>query len=176
MAGCSQMADSMLRQLSCDRPRVVAFTSPSEGDGKTSLLIALAPLLVTRIAGSILVVDANSRRPSLAARLNRPADQQAQGSALIYPTSLPRLSFLAAPQQPSQCLDGRWIAELREGWSLVLLDMASLTHAEVAPLARYCDGVYLVVRLGHTARRAVAEAARVIRGVGGRLLGCAVVS
>ncbi len=64
---------------------------------------------------------------------------------------------------------------IAEGWSLVLLDMASLTHAEVAPLARHCDGVYLVVRLGHTARRAVTEAASVIRGAGGRLLGCAVV-
>ena len=175
VAACSQMADGMLRQLSCDRPRVVAFTSPGDGDGKTSLLIALAPLLAKRIAGSILVVDANSHRPSLAARLSRTTDQRAEGSALIYPTNLPRLSFLAAPQRPSQCLDGPWIEELREGWSLVLLDMASLTHAEVAPLARHCDGVYLVVRLGHTARRAVAEAARVIRGAGGRLLGCAVV-
>jgi len=69
-------------------------------------------------------------------------------------------------------LDPAWIEELREGWSLVLLDMASLAHAEVAPLLGHCDGTYLVVRLGYTPRRAVTEAARVIRTVGGRLLGC----
>jgi len=176
VAACSALADAMLRQLSGDRPRVAAFSSPGDSDGKTSLLIALAPLLAKRIAGSILVVDANAHRPSLAARLGRPTGQRAEGSVLIYPTNLPRLSFLPAPpQRESPRLDGSWIEEFREGWSLVLLDMASLAHVEVAPLTRYCDGVYLVVRLGHTARRAVAEAARVIRGAGGRLLGCAVV-
>jgi hypothetical protein len=62
--------------------------------------------------------------------------------------------------------------DLREGWSLVLVDTPSLVHAEVAPMVQRCDGVYLVVRLGYTARRAVAEAAHVIRINGGRLLGC----
>ncbi len=42
-------------------------------------------------------------------------------------------------------------------------------------MLRRCDGVYLVVRLGHTARRAVADAVRVIAHSGGRLLGCVVV-
>jgi hypothetical protein len=32
-----------------------------------------------------------------------------------------------------------------------------------------------VVRLGHTARRAVAEAARALRAKGGRLFGCLVI-
>ena len=57
----------------------------------------------------------------------------------------------------------------------MILDAPSLAHAEAAPLARCCDGAYLVVRLGHTARRAVAEAARALRAKGGRLLGCLVV-
>ena len=69
----------------------------------------------------------------------------------------------------------RWIEHLREGWPLVLVDMPSLEHVESAAMMRRCDGVYLVVRLGHTARRAVAEAARVIERSGGRLLGCVVV-
>ena len=46
---------------------------------------------------------------------------------------------------------------------------------ETVSLLRHCDGVCLVVRLGHTARRAVAEAARVISACGGRLLGSVVV-
>ena len=45
----------------------------------------------------------------------------------------------------------------------MILDAPSLAHAEAAPLARCCDGAYLVVRLGHTARRAVAEAAHALR-------------
>jgi Mrp family chromosome partitioning ATPase len=194
---CAETADKMLRQLSLEHPRVVAFTSPGDGDGKTNLLVALAPQLAKRIAGGILVVDANFRRPNLTARLSIGPDETAARPGLIYPTNLPRLSVLPAAhgwdgsctatpeatvqQWPQRAtpetsgFDRSWIEELRQGWTLVLLDMASLAHAEVAPLAQCCDGVYLVVRLGHTARRAVAEAARVIRGSGGRLLGCVVV-
>ncbi len=176
VAACAKMAAGMLSQLPCGRPRVAAFTSPGDGDGKTSLLMALAPQLAQRMAGGLLAVDANFCRPSLAARVRMPAGQPADRSLLIYPTNLPRLSFLPAlPERAVRCLDPSWIEELREGWSLVLLDMASLTHAEVAPLAALCDGVYLVVRLGHTPRRAITEAARVIHAAGGKLLGCAVV-
>jgi Mrp family chromosome partitioning ATPase len=175
-AACTQMAEGMLRQLPGGRSRVAAFTSPGDGDGKTSLLMALAPQLAKQITGGVLAVDANFHKPSLAARVRMPAGQPANRSLLIYPTNLPRLSFLPAlPERPERCLDESWIEELREGWSLVLLDMASLAYAEVAPLAALCDGVYLVVRLGYTPRRAIADASRVIRGAGGRLLGCVAV-
>ena len=170
---CAETADGILHQLSLERPTVAAFTSPGDGDGKTSLLIALAPQLAKRIAGGMLVVDANFCKPDLTARLNMPPGETPARPALIYPTNLPRLNVLpalrcrggsttatpthsctATPIKPA----GPWIEELREGWSLVLLDTASLAHSEVTPLARCCDGVYLVVRLGHTTRRAVAEA------------------
>ena len=65
-----------------------------------------------------------------------------------------------------------WVEDLREGWPLVLLDMPSLAQAETAPLACCCDGVFLVVRLGHTARRAIADASYLVRSSGSRLLGC----
>ena len=58
---------------------------------------------------------------------------------------------------------------------LMLLDAPSLLFPEVAVLGAHCDGIYLVVRLGHTIRRAVGEAARVIDQSGGRLLGCVVI-
>jgi Mrp family chromosome partitioning ATPase len=173
-AACANMAEGILRQLPCGPGRMAAFTSPGDGDGKTSLLLALAPQLAHRAEGSVLAVDLNSRKPSLATRVHMPG-QPADGSPLIYPTNLPRLSFLAAAGRPPRCLDRAWLEELRQGWSLVLLDLASLAYPEVAPLAGCCDGVYLVVRLGYTPRSAVAAATRVIRGAGGRLLGCAVV-
>ena len=44
-AACAKLSEAMLRQLPPDRPRMVAFTSPGDGDGKTSLLMALAPQL-----------------------------------------------------------------------------------------------------------------------------------
>ncbi len=175
---CAEAAEDILRQLSLERTRMIALTSPGDGDGKTGVLIALAPELAARTANSILVVDANFRKPDLTARLRVPADNTADCQALIYPTNLPRLSFLPAPaaaRAQSRGFDPFRCEELRQGWSLVLLDTPSLAYPEAAWMTRRCDGVYLVVRLGHTARRAVAEAAHVVRACGGRLLGCLVV-
>lgn len=188
----AEIAEAILRRLSLHRPTVVALTSPGDGDGKTSLLVALAPQLAKAVAGGVLLVDANPRRPSLTAQLNVPAGERASEPRLIYPTNLQRLSVLPAPhcwggsctaapgatvqRSPQQKgVDRLSIEDLREGWSLVLLDMASLAHAEVALLMHCCDGVYLAVRVGHTTRRAVRESARLIRASGSRLLGCVVV-
>ena len=175
---CADAADGILRQLSLGPTRMIALTSPDEGVGKTGVLIALAPELARRTAKSVLVVDANFRKPDLTARLTMPADNTVDRRALIYPTNLPRLSVLPAPAthgSHSRGFDASGSAELRQGWSLVLFDTPSLVCPETVSITRRCDGVYLVVRLGHTARRAVADSARVIRASGGRLLGCVVV-
>ena len=55
---------------------MVMFTSPGDGDGKTDLLMALAPELAKHTTGSVLVVDANFRKPDLTSRLSLPAGQQ----------------------------------------------------------------------------------------------------
>jgi Mrp family chromosome partitioning ATPase len=167
---CGELAQGLRRRLSPKRPAILAFTSPGDGDGKTSLLIHLAPELARHGHGGVLVVDANFHKPDLTSRLTVSAGRKPLGSAVIYPTNLPGLNVL--PMSPQR---GCWLEELRESWPLVLVDMASLAHAEAAAMLRRCDGVCLVVRLGHTVRRAVAKAPRLIRNVGGRLLGCVVV-
>jgi protein-tyrosine kinase len=174
---CAKTADHILDQLSLKHPMVLAFTSPFDGDGKTSLLVGLAPQLAKRIPGNVLVVDANTDKPDLTRQLTVSVAKTIDSSDLIYPTNLERLNVLpfqtAVPK--TRQFDRDWIEDLHEGWPLALLDMPSLMHPEVARLARYCDGVYLVVRLGHTTRRAVSESARLIRHSGGKLLGCVVV-
>lgn len=178
---CADAAERILLQTIRDRLRVVMFTSPGDADGTTSVLVALAPELARRATGDILVVDANLRKPDLTSRLNLSVDGAVTETTLIYPTNLPRLCVLPAvasehpPQPTAATLSWFNRDEVGEDWTLVLIDAASLMHPEVAPLAASCDGVYLVVRLGHTARRALAEAAHVLRSVGGRLLGCVVV-
>ena len=206
---CAATADTIVRQFQVDRPKVVLLTSPCDGDGKTSVLVALAPQLARRIDGSILVVDASTHKPDLTSRLSLPEVGASDRSVLIYPTNVPRLSVLpmrrkgnsqvvdadaavdrdstanarlkaakrfVGSARPDRTIDRDWIDEWREAWSLVLLDGSSLGHAEAVALASCCDGVYLVVRLGYTPERAVAEAARVVRRAGGRLLGCVAVN
>jgi Mrp family chromosome partitioning ATPase len=199
---CAELAESMCWRLPPDCATILAFSSPGDGDGKTSLLLSLAPELAKRVERGVLVVDAAFRKPDLTARLAISDDPTPLAAAPIHATNLPGLSVLPAPMDacwggsfnagPSIRWGGSctatpcetaqltyqqaaWIEQLRQNWPLVLVDVPSLEHVEAAAMLRRCDGVYLVVRLGHTARRAIAEAARVIAHAGGRLLGCVVV-
>ena len=181
---CKRAADAMLRQLwgkgddrdnAPGRPTVIAVTSPMDGDGKTSLLLGVAPFLAQQMRSGILIVDANLRKPDLTSHLSVPPGQTPIWPPLIYPTNVPRLNVLPAPAKLSpRNLDRGWLDDLREAWPLVVLDTPSLANANVLRLTCGCDGIYLAVRLGHTTQRAVRRAARIIRGGGGRLLGCIV--
>lgn len=178
---CAEVAQAIRWRLSAERPAALAITSPAAGDGKTSLVVALAPELARRTPGGVLVVDADYCGSGLTTRLAWAGSGMPAGSAFVWPTSVAGLSVLPMPPRPqSRGVDPRWhnpawIAELRERWPLVLVECASLEHAETALILKHCDGVCVVVRLGHTARRAVVEAGRAIRAGGGRLLGCVAV-
>lgn len=193
----AEIAEALLHLMPLDHPKVVAITSPADGDGKTSFILGLAPQLALRTSGEVLAVDANFHQPDLSSRITLPEIKTADPTSIIYPTNHARLNVMPAPHAgetvhwqkgssgsrsilpqpgpPYLRSHQFWIEDLREGWSLTLLDMPSLAHAETAPLACCCDGVLLVVRLGRTARRAVAEASRLIRSSGSRLLGCVTV-
>lgn len=168
-----RLAQAILDRLSSDRPSVVAVTSACDGDGKTTLVEMLSPELAKRACGGALAVDADFRKPDLTARLAVP---DTHTSSLVYPTDLAGLSVLPMSRQRQQHgAESAWIEGMRKNWPLTILDMASLAHHETAPLLRHCDGVCLAVRVGHTPRRAVKEAARIVTMCGGHFLGCVVV-
>jgi hypothetical protein len=95
---------------------------------------------------------------------------------MIYPTDYAGLSVMPMTHH-RECRGAEtdWIEDMRDTWPLTILDAGSLQHAETLPLLHCCDGVCLVVRLGHTARRAVVEAARVITQCGAQLFGCVLI-
>ena len=193
---CAETAETIYRRLQPNSAAILALTSPGDGDGKTSLMISLAPEL-TKFTGGVLAVDADFRKADLSSRLVLSTGAATDGStALIYPTNRPGSNVLPSwggssswggsctaipgatvqlsPQHPRRW-DRDWFEDLRQRWPLVLLDTPSLEHTEAVPIMRYCDGMYLVVRLGHTARRAVSEAVHAINARGGRLLGSVIV-
>lgn len=179
-----KIAVAMLRQVwgenagvfMSDRHQVLGITSPGDGDGKTDMLVALAPSLIARMDREILVVDANFDKPDLTNRLRMSSDAMARRTPMIYPTNHPSLNVLPAPTDvTSESFQQSMLEEIREEWPLVILDMPALARPETLTLACACDGVYLTVRLGHTSRRAAAQAGRLIRHAGGQLLGCIVI-
>ncbi|MEN6457656.1 MAG: hypothetical protein ABFC63_01890 [Thermoguttaceae bacterium] len=182
----AELAQSIRWRLPGDRPSVLAVTSPNDADGKTSLVIELARELAQRTPGGLLVVDADARGRGLIARLaeanvttTAPPETLSDNRGLVWPTTVPGLSVLstsATPQPDCPWHNDAWIASLRERWQLTLFDCASLEQSETAQTLGHCDGVFVVVRLGHTSRRAVVAASQIIPACGGRLLGCIAVA
>jgi len=174
----------IVQQLPQGRSQLVLFTSPGDGQGKTTTLARLLPHVARSFSGSILAVDANSGNPELARRLDvastwRLTDVLAGATHwmnAVRPTALPRVSLLgggtASWPRPNVDATARLLRELAGHFDLVLVDAGSLTQDGTALLAAAGDGAYLVVRLGECGGRIVREAVRVIGNAGGRLLGC----
>jgi len=180
------LAEKILAQLPADRPASLMFTSPADGDGKTSMLLPLARAIVEQVRGKVLLIDADFRRPDLASRLDADAPvglaDVLMGATtwqqVVRSTDVPRLEVLpgkrfSTPEgRPPEMLNlDPLLQELSDHYQFVLLDTSSLHHREVAPIARCCDAVYLVLRAGQTTRRAARQAARAIESCGGQLLG-----
>jgi Mrp family chromosome partitioning ATPase len=173
----------ILRQLPQGRSQMLQFTSPGDGHGKTLTLARLLPHVARSFAGNVLVVDANTRNPDLARRLEvavtwRLTDVLSGATHwmnAVRATSLPRVSLLPGGTGTLRRPDVRTAAgllrELSAHYDLVLIDTTSLAHEGAAQLAATCDGTCLVVRLGEASRRSVRESVRVIDNAGGRLLG-----
>ena len=173
---CVELAKVILARLPSDRASLLAITSPCDGDGKTGLIAALAPELAKTVGG-VLAVDADFQQADLTARLSLVSDDAGDDSLLIYPTDVAGLSVapMLIANQERQSFEAAWLDALRKDWPLTILDTASLRHPATVSLLDLCDGVCLVVRLGHTARRAVASAIRTTKQCGAKFLGCVAV-
>ena len=108
--------------VSCRRSgrRVLALTSPGDGDGKTSLLTGLAPELAASQATSWRSTPTWQTGPDRAARRARRRNCGPAGPYL--PDQRIAIERLAAASGPWARLD----RDVAEGWPLVLVDAASL--------------------------------------------------
>ncbi|MDY0168442.1 MAG: hypothetical protein RBS80_17975 [Thermoguttaceae bacterium] len=184
------LAGTVLRAMAPGQPACFLFTSPDSDNLGADLLVPLSMSLVRRLEGNLLLIDTNLRRPVLASRLGVEASRgltdvlsgAADWQEVVRRTVLPRVDLLPAVPfstpagpRPSRLNLDRLLAEARDHYRLVLIHASSLQCPEVAPMARHCEGVYLVVRLHSTARRAAREAVPLLRCAGGNVLGCVVV-
>jgi Mrp family chromosome partitioning ATPase len=184
------LASRILADLTPGHPATVAFTSPADGPETTAVLVRLAPVLAEQIEGGVLLVDADFRRPRLAAEfgvearagLGEVLSGEASWSDAVRPTAVPRLHLL--PGGPLALQEGRaaespdlerLLRDLLRHYALLLVGAGSLTHPEAAEVAGACEGAYLVARLGQTTRPAVRQAAQLIQRCHARLLGCVAV-
>jgi capsular exopolysaccharide synthesis family protein len=146
--------------------QVVTFTSYNPGEGKTATVEGLAYAAV-RGGMSVCMVDGDIRTASLSTIMGARSRPGLTGVA-VGTTTLdeaivdlePGLSLLPAgatpPNPPSLLASGRMremMAELRERFSLVLVDSPPVAHlADASILAGGSDAVVLIARVGLTAR------------------------
>lgn len=171
------------------RPRVIVLTSPSPGEGKTTVASNLA-LALAEIGSSVLLIDGDLRKGrlheifqvsnswglgDLLAGKNPPED----GTKMYFETSYPHLSLLPSGSTPSsiagllhssQTLD--FLSYARQEFHTIVIDtppMLPMPDARV--LGRLADGVILVVRSAETTGDEAAAAAQRLREDGTRVLG-----
>ncbi len=173
--------------LSTDNPPrviVVASAMPSEGKSTTAINLALA---LVEAGHSVLLLDADMRRPTLAGRVNlvdsvglsTVLSNQASLDEVLQESSFPGLTVLAAgdtPSNPSELLGSmaakQLFSDVRARFDYVIVNSPPLLAVtDPAVLAVNADGVLLLARFGKTTRGELAHATRNLKDLGASIFG-----
>jgi tyrosine-protein kinase Etk/Wzc len=158
----------LLSPIGQGRPQTLLFTGAVPAEGKTTIAINLARLLA-QSGMDVVLVDTDVRGGHIHQMLGKAEGPgfldflrgQAEASAIIYPTDVPRLSFVPVGVAGGET-DGilthanleDLMKELKTGRDFVILDSAPLLAADDASiLVPYADAVILVVRPFYTRSR-----------------------
>jgi capsular exopolysaccharide synthesis family protein len=161
--------------------RVVAISSPTPGDGKTSTSINLAGILARDPNIRVLLVEAELRRPSVCTYLGL---GHASGRGLVHAILDPTLSLEHVVQQcqpfnlsvlpagralasPHAVLKSPRLGELldaaRQCYDYVIVDTPPLVFlADCQIIEQWIDGFLVIVTAHKTPRKLLAEALNVI--------------
>lgn len=170
--------------LRADGLRVMAVTSSTPGEGKTTIAAVLATAFA-KVDCRVLLVDADMRRPRVARLLALDEDGPGLGDVLeggatiaeaVQQTPIKALQAIAtfthrdAGDLLTRRLQGV-LERLRCDYDLVLVDCPPVLSTDDARvLAAMCDATLLVVSSGTEVSR-VAEAARSLQSLDARIVG-----
>lgn len=167
-------------------PRVLAFTSASPGEGKSTVAAGLA-ILFAQNRSRVLLIDADLRRPSIHRLMDVPQSPGLSGIlAAIQPGDLqprrgpvPGLDVVpaGAPQNLSAERLGSeamktLLSQARASYDWVVIDCPpALGLSDAAVIATLADGIVVVCSGNKTPRQAVRHVADQLHTVRARLLG-----
>lgn len=161
------------------RPRLMVVSSAGPGDGKTVSSINIAGVLSLRDNATVLLVDADFRRSSVASVLGLPSEpglaNVLDGScglqeAILRVEQFPNLYVLpagASIANSAELLDTEhWTAlskTVRDRFSFVIVDGPPIAAvADYELIQDRCEGVIVVVRPDHTDRTLFSKAFELI--------------
>jgi len=165
---------------------MLLVTSPSPGDGKTTMASNLA-IAIAQSGRRVLLIDADTRKPMMHKIFNL-SDEVGLSSVLLGEAKLdqaiqkvaaPNLEVLPCgplPPNPSEILNSQGFLDLVNSLCLqydqIVIDsppVEPVTDARI--LAASCDTTVLVLRAEKSTRRLSAHARDALIGVGANLLG-----
>jgi capsular exopolysaccharide synthesis family protein len=169
--------------------RTLLVTSPSPGDGKTTVASNLA-IAIAQTGKRVLLIDADCRRP-MVHRIHSLKDDVGLTSVLaaqstledsIHHSNTESLDILPCgplPPNPAEMLNSEaftsLLRELANRYDQVVVDsppIAPVTDARI--LGAACDATVLVIRAEKTSRRVAEHARDALGSVGAVLLGVVV--
>ncbi len=169
--------------------KVIQVTSPVPGDGKSTLSSNLA-VTMAQSGRSVLLIDADFRRPRIAKLFNIESDNGMATAVAgacelddaIHPSSIPGLSIMPGgrrPSNPAELLSSQRFADLlgalREKFDVIIVDTPPLLAvSDPSAIAAVVDGVVLTIRLRRNVKPLVTRAARILESVDSKLLGIVV--
>jgi Mrp family chromosome partitioning ATPase/uncharacterized protein involved in exopolysaccharide biosynthesis len=170
-------------EMGGDSP-VVAVTSAGAGDGKTTLVAALAAAF-SESGRRAMVIDLDFRRPSLARTLGvelappvRVEHDGPPAGGLIDVPNLPHVQLLPLPVGSPETIDEVMtrlpvvLAQAQRVVDCVIIDTAPIgVVSETLRIASMAETVVFVARPGHTDRRRLLRARDLLARAGIRLAG-----
>jgi succinoglycan biosynthesis transport protein ExoP len=169
-----------------ERAPVIMITSAGAGDGKTTLVTALAAAF-SESGQDVILMDLDLRKPSLAMVLEIDMTQNAWGNkddseqpldALAPVPRLPNVKLLPLPVASPLSIDEVMLrvplllAQAQRVAGCVIIDTAPVGEvSESLRIAPMCDTVVFVARPRHTDRRQLARARELLSRTGARIAG-----
>ena len=179
---------SMYFSTAAQNQKVIQVTSPLPGDGKSTIVANLA-VTIAKSGKSVLVLDADFRRPSLSKLFGIDDRDQAGLSSVVsgkaelfdatMETVVENLYFIPAgkrPHNPSELLstvEFKNLLELcRERYDFVIVDTPPvLAVTDPCAVAAVVDGVMLVIRIRKGVQFAAIRASETLESINADVLG-----
>ena len=169
--------------------KVIQITSPTSGDGKTTLISNLA-ISLAQGGQRILVVDCDLRRPRLHEEFSVASDiglscylaDEAEFQEVVSPTQCENVFVVPGGpvvSNPSDLLSRdrfkQFIEEAREHYDCVLVDGSPiLEFSDARAVAARVDAVLLLVRITRNGRATALQSRRLLDELGTQVLGVVV--
>lgn len=182
----NSLRGSLLYSTSAGLPQIILFTSAQPSEGKTTSAHASAASFA-RMGKSVLLIDADLRRPSLHRQVNYSNERglstllttQDSLDSVVMPSGLDGLTLMtsgAIPPSPTELLSGprleQLLQEAARKFDVVIIDSPPILGLADSPtMAALADGVVFVVEADRSRRGSLKTALRRLRSVRPILLG-----